>query len=284
MFTVDFLYNTVIGRIFLNIMLNTGVLKLLEKLLRSPFSQCIASYLVKKYNINLSEYTKDHFTSYQEFFTRTKKEYTFEKADNVLISPSDGLISVFPIKESKNKKQYFRVKGIWYSLEELLKDKETAEYFNGGVCMIVRLQVDDYHHFIYPDDCFHERGHYIEGKLHSVQPAALSKEPVYRVNRRYWSILNTKNFGKMCVCEVGAVLIGGIVHVNEVAENKRGDEMGYFDIKGSSVVILLNKEVRDSLRIDEDILKSSKYGEEYPVKMGQEIGRLKKKLGGAGVI
>ena len=74
--------------------------------------------------------------------------------------------------------------------------------------MVVRLCANDYHHYCYIDDGFQGRNHFVKGLLHSVQPIALENAPVYRQNRRMWTILDTVNFGKVAQIEIGALLVG----------------------------------------------------------------------------
>ena len=68
--------------------------------------------------------------------------------------------------------------------------------------MILRLCANDYHHYCYIDDGFQGRNHFVKGLLHSVQPIALENAPVYRQNRRMWTILDTVNFGKVAQIEI----------------------------------------------------------------------------------
>jgi len=40
-----------------------------------------------------------------------------------------------------------QIKGLTYSLKELLQDDEVAKEYDGGVCLILRLCPTDYHRF-----------------------------------------------------------------------------------------------------------------------------------------
>ena len=71
--------------------------------------------------------------------------------------------------------------------------------------------------------------------------------------------------------EVGALLVGKIVNLHQRAEVKRGQEKGFFQFGGSTVV-LLTKE--NTVLVDEDILENSKDGIETIVKYGEKIGSL----------
>ena len=69
--------------------------------------------------------------------------------------------------------------------------------------------------------------------------------------------------------EVGALLVGKIVNHHGPAPIRRGQEKGYFQFGGSTVVLLLKK---DTAILDEDILENSRNGIETLVKFGEKIG------------
>ena len=79
--------------------------------------------------------------------------------------------------------------------------------------------------------------------------------------------METEEFGKMCFIEVGAILVGKIVDGGKTSFRK-GDEKGYFEIGGSTIVVL----IRDGIKIDEDIMEQSRMGIETTVRYGERIG------------
>ena len=66
-----------------------------------------------------------------------------------------------------------------------------------------------------------------------------------------------------------ALLVGKIVNLHEKAEVKRGQEKGYFQFGGSTVVLITKA---DKVLIDADILENSRNGIETVVKFGEKIG------------
>ena len=128
--------------------------------------------------------------------------------------------------------------------------------------------MDDYHHYIFPDDGKILDTKYIDGRLHTVQPIAFKKYKVFHENSREITFLNCDNLGDICYIEVGALLIGKIVNINKT-EFKKGEEKGHFEPGGSTVIMLINKDIE----INEKILENSKKGIETIVKMGQCIGK-----------
>ena len=84
------------------------------------------------------------------FFTRKIKaeERPVEMDEEVLISPCDGKVSVYPICE----KGKFEIKHTAYTAEQLLQDAHLAKHYYGGWIYILRLTVDDYHRYCYVAD------------------------------------------------------------------------------------------------------------------------------------
>ena len=69
--------------------------------------------------------------------------------------------------------------------------------------------------------------------------------------------------------EVGAMLVGKITNLNGAGIAVRGNEKGYFEFGGSSIIILTEP---GRFKPDEDILTNSELGKETIVKMGEAIG------------
>ena len=84
--------------------------------------------------------------------------------------------------------------------------------------------------------------------------------------------MDTENFGKIAQVEVGAFSVGGIKNNLETGSFKKGDEKGYFDLHGSTIVLLLQK---DKVQLLEEIKKVTAAGQEYRVKIGQCVGEKK---------
>ena len=63
-------------------------------------------------------------------------------------------------------------------MADLIKNSKKAPDFNGGVCLVFRLCVDDYHRYGYVDDGKIVENNYVPGVLHTVRPIALNRYPV----------------------------------------------------------------------------------------------------------
>lgn len=227
---------------------------------------------VEEFNINMDESitTINGFKSFNDFFTR-KLKATYRPVNlhrNIFISPGDGRISAY---ENIDLQKVIQVKGLYYSLEELINSKEIANKFKNGVCLILRLCPTDYHRFHFVDNGTCEQVNKIKGNYYSVNPIALNKIPkLFCQNKREWSIFHSENFGDVLYMEVGATCVGSIIQ--SYTPNKgvsKGYEKGFFKFGGSTVILFLQQ---NKVKIDEDILEQTKLGYETKVIMGEEIG------------
>jgi phosphatidylserine decarboxylase len=131
------------------------------------------------------------------------------------------------------------------------------------------LRVYDYHRFYFIDDGRLKSSKRIRGFLDSVNTNVTGKFTLSS-NYREVSILQTVNFDDIVFAEVGAMLVGAVRQTNSSMSFKRGEEKGYFEFGGSTIVLLLKKGI---VEIDEDILKMSVRGIEVKVKVGERIGK-----------
>ena len=262
------LYGTSIGRKFLKILVNPCISKLGGAFLSTKLSSLLVKPFIKANNIDMSDYTERAYASFNDFFTRDLKpgKRFINRDKEVLISPSDGRVSVYEIDDNMT----FNIKDSYYTVESLTHSKKAANYYKGGTCVIIRLCVDNYHRYCYIDNGYKTTNKYIPGVLHTVNPVACEYYDIYKENSRECSLLHTENFGKVMQIEVGALMVGKIVNYDEVACIHRGDEKGKFEFGGSTIVLLFKK---DSVEIDDDLIENTKNGYETAVKMGERIGK-----------
>lgn len=264
------LYKTHLGRVFLKILIQPWFTKLSGTIMNSKVSNIITKKLIKKYNINQDEYEKQKFTSYNDFFIRKKKEkyLNIDKNKNHLISPADSKLTVYDIKENS----MFKIKDSYYSINELLNGDPISEQYKNGKILIFRLEPTDYHRYCYIDDGTKNENKYIKGIFHTVKNIALKKYNIYKKNAREYTTLDTKNFGKVIQIEVGALIVGRIKNHHEEYQYKKGEEKGYFEFNGSTIVLIFKK---NKIEIDPDIKENSKKHIETIVKYGEKIGTKK---------
>lgn len=262
------LYGTALGRKFLKILINPTISRLGGALLSTKMSSLLVKPFIKANNIDMSDYTERAYVSFNDFFTRDLKpgKRFINRDKEVLISPSDGRVSVYEIDDNMT----FNIKDSYYTIESLTHSKKAANYYKGGTCVIIRLCVDNYHRYCYIDNGYKTTNKFIEGVLHTVNPVACEYYDIYKENSRECSLLHTENFGKVMQIEVGALMVGKIVNYDQVACIHRGDEKGKFEFGGSTIVLLFKK---DTVEIDDDLIENTKNGYETAVKMGERIGK-----------
>ena len=259
-----FLYNNPLGRLLLGIAVSPFVSNVYAwKNSRKSSAKKIPGF-IKEHNIDMSDFEDREYKSFTDFFTRKIRygKRPVDMAPEALISPADSKLLVYEIEKDTT----LRIKGRTYTADEILADSENAKEFAGGYALVFRLTVDDYHRFCYPDrGCLISR-RLIKGKLHTVSPVSKDHK-IYMENTRSVNLLKTENFGTIAYIEVGAMLIGRIVD-NGTDVFEKGQEKGYFEPGGSTVVILVK-----NVEIDKDIMEQSASGIETKVRYGERIGR-----------
>lgn len=262
------LYGSCIGRILLKGLTRPWLSKAAGYFLSSKCSVWLIDPFIRKNQINMTEFETERYQSYNHFFSRRIKASArpIDQEQTHLISPCDSKLTVLPI----TKEQRFRLKQTDYTLASLLKNSGLAKHYEGGYALIFRLTVDDYHRYCYAADGEKSENIRIPGVLHTVNPIANDYYPIYKENAREYTLIRTKEFGTIVQMEVGALLVGRIVNHHGCRSVYRGEEKGYFQFGGSTVVLLIQP---DQVQIDEDILENSKKGIETVVHMGEKIGK-----------
>ena len=261
------LYGTVWGRLLLKILTAPAVSEIVGAFMDSPLSKPFVSPFIRSHNIDTSQYIMTGVRSYNDFFTRKIKPQSrqIDMEKSHLISPCDSKLTVYRV----DKDSLFRIKNSLYSVADLLNSKKLAERYSGGLCLIFRLEVDDYHRYCYIDSGTKTENWFIAGELHTVNPIALKHYNIYKRNCREYTMLRTENFGDVIQAEVGAMMVGRIVNHHGKASFRRGEEKGMFMFGGSTVVLLIE---RGRAVIDADIVRNSASGIETVVKYGEKIG------------
>ncbi len=265
---IRFLYENPLGQQLLRLLVQPWVSRAAGWLLDRPLSRHLIGPFVEKNHLDLSDYPRRSYCSFNDFFTRrvSPGKRPVDMDPSHLIAPCDGKLTAYAVGPGSR----FRIKGVDYDLEGLLRDGELARRYGGGTLLLFRLSVDDYHRYCYVCDGEKSANVALDGVLHTVNPFAAERRPLYRENCREYCLLETERFGTLLTMEVGAMMVGRIVNHPQAASVRRGQEKGYFAFGGSSIVLLLE---RDKVRLDGDILRNSATGEETIVRMGEKIGQ-----------
>jgi phosphatidylserine decarboxylase len=208
------------------------------------------------------------YRNFAEFFSREKRGITFPKEARLLGSPCEGLVSAF---ENIDPKRMVCAKGTEYPLAELFGDAKLAEEYRGGSCLRIRLTPANYHRMYFFDDGEVTDVKCINGSLYSVNPLAVARVArLYCQNKRVRVQIKTQNFGDVVFVEVGATFVGSIVHRFLTGDNtKRGRQASYFLPGGSLVLVYFKK---DTVRLDDEILKRTANGIETKTDVGAVVG------------
>jgi len=287
--SMRFLYNTALGGVcvlFLRLPVVSRIYGLFQK---SKRSRTKIEKLIDAYGIQTSgaEYIN---SSFNDFIIRRRLRTDFDTDRNHLIAPADSCLLAYTI----DKDVILSVKDKRYTLSRFLKDSDLAREYEGGTFLVFRLRVYDYHRFCFVDDGVIISHKCIRGFLDSVNKNATGRFTLSS-NYREISLLRTVNFGIAVFAEIGAMLVGRIVQTRHMTKRPvspqnagektnylsaspstpgttafhKGDEKGYFEFGGSSIVLLFKKDV---VKIDDDIWAYSAKGIETKVSYGEKIG------------
>ena len=271
---LKWLYNTNSGSFALETLLKRKMFSsLYGKLQDTRFSSRKIRGFVDSLEIDMSEAKNEDIKSYKtfnDFFIRELKPESrpIHSDSEIFISPADGKVFAW---QNIDSSKLLQVKGIYYSLADLFRDKELALTYEQGTCIIIRLCPSDYHRFHFPDSGTPSKAVSINGRYYSVNPLALKKiSNLYCENKREFTLFRSDNFGEIIIVEVGATCVGSIVQTYQPDERvERGKEKGYFKFGGSTLIVFLQ---RDTVKIDDDILENTQKGIETMVYMGEKIG------------
>lgn len=262
------LYTHAAGRLLLKPLIRPSLSKAGGRLLNSRVSALLVKPFVRWNRIDLSQCEKKKFQSFNDFFTRRLQMTArpIAEGEQVLVSPCDGKLSVWPIRDDRS----FQIKNTWYTLNGLLRSGSLAKRYEGGFACVFRLTVDDYHQYCYMADGLKSADRKVPGVFHTVNPIANDCYPIYKENTREYCLLKTKDFGTLLTMEVGALLVGRITN-NQPRKTfvNKGQEKGRFEFGGSTIVVLLPA---GRVRLDQDLIENTRIGGETIVKMGERIG------------
>jgi phosphatidylserine decarboxylase len=204
-------------------------------------------------DVDLSEAKRSQFRSLHDCFVRELREgaRTIDPNPVVLISPCDAIVGACGAVADN---RLLQVKGLTYTLEELLGDNELASLYRNGRYVTLRLTAGMYHRFHAPHDCRVEQVTHIAGDMWNVNPATLKRvAKVYCRNERAILQLSLAADQPIILVAVAAILVAGIrlCFLDIPADGRdrtwtmrpcdvyltKGEEMGWFE-HGSTIIVL----------------------------------------------
>ncbi|MFA6066400.1 MAG: phosphatidylserine decarboxylase [Candidatus Babeliaceae bacterium] len=274
---VGFLYGNSIGKIVCSIITKKYPSAAAGFFADSRLSKYLIPSFIKKYHINMADYSQktNEFVTLNDFFKRKIKSGVRIISTAPLVSPADSAVTCIENIGTTAAKSSFTIKGTQFDLEKFLGDKKLAEAYTGGTLLIFRLAPGDYHRFHFPVTGTAEAAVRIKGNYQSVHPLAYINgiNPLLENERRLIKLTYNAHATTQEECiivPVGALFVGRMGETyTPGAEHNKGDEMGYFEFGGSTVIVLFKKNI---FTIDPIIVERSLAGKETVIKMGQAVG------------
>ncbi|MDE2999439.1 MAG: phosphatidylserine decarboxylase [Gemmatimonadota bacterium] len=237
-----------------------------------PGSRRKISRFVRDYRINVEEieYPLERYPNFNAFFTRRLRPDArpFVPEPDALSCPADGKVLVF---QQLREGAQIPVKGAPVPLERLLDSEEEALPYRHGSALVVRLAPYDYHRFHFPDAGKAGPARVVAGRYYIVNPLGLRRVPgVFWRNRRAVTRFDSNRFGRIAYLEIGGFAVGSIVETYTPGPVERGQEKGYFQFGGSTLVLLFEP---GTVVFDDDLKEDSGRGIEVHVRAGSRIGR-----------
>ncbi|MGZ3712052.1 MAG: phosphatidylserine decarboxylase, partial [Bdellovibrionota bacterium] len=233
----------------------------------SPRSAKKVAPFFARFGLRREDWIAKDYSSFNDFFIRQFKPglRKFPSQPEEMGAPAEARYLAYADSSAALS---IPIKGLNLDPMEILKNTPHLERFRGGPVLLARLCPVDYHRFHFPDSGKISHFHEEHGKLHSVNPAALRRDPsLFLRNERHISILETDNFGALAYVEVGALCVGRIVQ-SHTGPFSRGQEKGYF-LFGGSTVILYGEPGKWT--ISEDLLRHTADGFETLVELGSPV-------------
>lgn len=226
---------------------------------------------IESYGVDVSEFTESliSYKNFNQFFYRKLKPQArpIDMNEGVAVFPADGRHLAI---ENIDTADQFYIKGQSFDLAKFLGDDALAKEFAGGTVLISRLCPVDYHRYHFPVSGEADDIQMLKGTLRSVSPLALRRQlSILWENRRARTLVESPEFGKVVVMEVGATCVGGMHSTFQTGRVEKGDDKGYFSFGGSCVTTVFQK---GAIRLDGDLLEQAAQGREVYAKMGERCG------------
>ena len=235
-------------------------------------SQKNVSKFAKNFQIDITEVEKPihQYPNLNAFFSRKLKPGArpFVEDPSIFCSPADGKILVYPQLDERTQ---LPIKGSYVDISALLTSISDARPFHGGAACIVRLAPYDYHRFHFPVEGRASQPKEIDGRYYLVNPLALSIKPdLFAHNKRTVTYIETEHFGRFAYIEVAGFAVGRIIQTHAPGAVRRGQEKGYFQFGGSTLVLLFEP---DKIIFDQDLIDHTQTNTEVQVQTGTQIGK-----------
>lgn len=167
------------------------------------------------------------------------------------------------------------IKGQEFSISNLAMDTSLGDKFKNAAVASFRLSPQDYHRYHSPVMGRIKLFRSVPGDYYQVDPIALHSDvDILTRNRREYVLIDTDEFGEVLFVAIGATDVGTVqIHTQwqkSGATIKKGDELGYFQFGGSSIVVAFQN---GRIAFDQDLIDLSQQRIQVSVEVGMSLGR-----------
>ena len=213
-----------------------------------------------RYNMNEYEMPKGGWKTFNQFFARSLKPGYRPVAavndDHVITSPAD---STNDGQWEVNSDSNVNIKGLEWSLDELLQGSRYKEDFSGGVWIHQFLNTVDYHRQHAPVGGKVLEARVIQGatwlgvhaepiegdpkgRTHIVRHIVAEDEAGYQFMQTSGLIVIQSKIGKVAILPMGMAQVSSIVVTAEEGVTlRKGEEISYFQFGGSDIVMVFER-------------------------------------------
>ena len=244
------------------------------RFLDTPASAAQLETFYTNANYSIDDYMVDPsgWLTYNQFFARHvkpgKRPVDALSDDSVIVSPAD---SVFQGHWTINDDSKITVKGLTWSVNELLDGSPYKARFKGGTFMHAFLNVNDYHRYHVPVRGTVLESRQIPGKvvLDVIKKSDGSLDVVdgtgYQFSQARGLIVLDSPVGLVAVLPIGMAQVSSVnLSAEEGVGLSKGEEFGYFTFGGSDIIVMFEAKAKVNF--------TAEVGTHY--KQGTAIGKI----------
>ncbi|KAL7629835.1 hypothetical protein AAE478_001358 [Parahypoxylon ruwenzoriense] len=244
----------------------------------TPASHNQIKTFVETYGINMADFEPSDIEKYQtfgDFFVRAHRPGSRPICDpddpsRAIVVADSRVVAYESVVETKR----LWIKGTDFTITNLVMDTQLGAQFADAAVASFRLSPQDYHRYHAPVAGSVKEFHSMPGDYYQVDPIALrSGVNILTSNARCYIVIETEHFGDVLFVAIGATDVG-TVRINEKFQKagtkvKKGDEIGYFQFGGSSIIVAFQK---GAVKFDQDLLDFSRQRIQVSVEVGMSLG------------
>jgi phosphatidylserine decarboxylase precursor len=200
--------------------------------------------------------------------------------DTVLVSPADSThLGAWPINDNSELQvddDKLDIKGLRWSIHELLQGSEYADRFNGGIFTHSFLKSTDYHRWHTPVRGKVVEARVIQGQVYAEAVALpqimdgkqsyildLLDEVGYQFLQTRGIVMIDSPVGLVACIPVGMGMVSSVIITAQVGKTlHKGEELGYFQFGGSDFVMVFerNSRVKLTCQLNQHYKQGSRVG------------------------